>query len=40
MKCPACNNQRGNKEVKPGSRVDRCGRCEAIFEDHLYLGES
>jgi hypothetical protein len=40
MKCPACNNQRRNKEVKPGSWVYRCSLCEAIFGEHLYLGES
>jgi len=40
MKCPACNNQRRNKEVKPGSWVYRCRRCEAVFGNHLCLGDS
>jgi predicted RNA-binding Zn-ribbon protein involved in translation (DUF1610 family) len=42
MKCPACNRQRGIKEVKPMAWVYECPRCGAIFNDrpHLYLGES
>ena len=42
MKCPACNRQRGIKEVKPMAWVYECPQCGAIFNDrpHLYLGES
>ncbi|MFP3867688.1 MAG: hypothetical protein ACLFUU_05950 [Desulfobacteraceae bacterium] len=40
MRCPACNNEKGNREVNPGSLVFRCGKCEAIFSKYLYLGES
>ena len=42
MKCPACKQQKGIKEVKPMAWVYECPRCGAIFNDrpHLYLGES
>ena len=40
MRCPACNQQKKLQEVKPGSWVFRCPRCQAIFSEHLYLGES
>lgn len=40
MKCPACNNTRKNRQVGPSSWVYECGKCGAIFGDHLYLGDS
>jgi predicted RNA-binding Zn-ribbon protein involved in translation (DUF1610 family) len=42
MKCPACNRQKGIKEVKLGAWVYECPKCGAIFSDrpYLYLGES
>ncbi len=35
--CPACSHKKGH-EVKPF--VYTCGACDAIFSDHIYLGDS
>jgi len=37
MKCPGCNNQRGNKQI--GNLIYECAKCNGIFGE-CYLGES
>ena len=37
MKCPACNRMKGI--IREG-KIFRCPKCEAIFSDNIYLGES
>lgn len=31
MKCPACNNETGNKHVSAVGCIQQCGACGAIF---------
>lgn len=38
--CPACSRRKGLKVVEGTNSVFTCPKCNAIFSDNIYLGES